>query len=51
MEVEDLPADLLAGHDAQLEAGINYLLKEIQEHPKPLPSPPPLIPAYPPPGE
>jgi tricorn protease len=51
MEVEDLPGDLLAGHDAQLEAGINYLMKQIQEHPKPLPSPPPLIPAYPPPGE
>jgi tricorn protease len=51
MEVEDLPGDLLAGHDAQLEAGINYLLKQIQEHPKPIPSPPPLIPAYPPPGE
>ncbi|MBV8483724.1 MAG: PD40 domain-containing protein [Verrucomicrobia bacterium] len=51
IEVEDLPGDLLAGHDAQLEAGINYLMKEIQEHPKPLASPPPLIPAYPPPGE
>ena len=51
MEVEDLPGDLLAGHDAQLEAGINYLLKQIQEHPTPLPSPPPLMPAYPPPGE
>jgi len=50
MEVEDLPGDLLAGHDAQLEAGIKYLMKEIQEHPKPLPSPPPLLPAYPPPG-
>jgi tricorn protease len=51
IEVEDLPGDLLAGHDAQLEAGIKYLLKQIQEHPKPLPSPPPLIPAYPPPGQ
>jgi tricorn protease len=51
IEVEDLPGDLLAGHDAQLETGINYLMKEIQEHPRPLPSPPPLIPAYPPEGE
>ena len=50
-DIEDLPGDLLAGHDAQLEAGINYVMKQIQEHPKPLPSPPPLIPAYPPPGE
>jgi tricorn protease len=48
MEVEDLPGDLLAGHDAQLQAGIDYLLKQIQEHPKTLPSPPPLLPAYPP---
>jgi len=51
IEVEDLPGDLLAGHDAQLEAGINYLMKEIQEHPKPIPPPPALLPAYPPPGE
>jgi tricorn protease len=51
IEVEDLPGDLLAGHDAQLQTGINYLMKEIQEHPKTLPSPPPLVPAYPPPGE
>jgi tricorn protease len=51
IEIEDLPGDLLAGHDAQLEAGINYLLKQIQEHPTRIPSPPALIPAYPPPGE
>jgi tricorn protease len=50
-EIEDLPGDLLAGHDAQLQAGIDYLLKQIEEHPKPLPSPPALIPAYPPEGE
>jgi tricorn protease len=51
MDIEDLPGDLLAGHDAQLQAGIDYLMKQIEEHPMALPSPPPLLPAYPPPGE
>jgi len=51
MDIEDLPGDLLAGHDAQLQAGIDYLMKQIEEHPMTLPSPPPLLPAYPPPGE
>jgi len=50
-ELEDLPGDLQAGHDAQLQAGIDYLMKQIEAHPTPLPSPPPLIPAYPPPGQ
>jgi len=50
-EVEDLPGDLLAGHDAQLQAGIDYLLKQIEANPKTIPSSPPLLPAYPPAGE
>jgi len=29
IEVEDQPADLLAGHDAQLEAGVDVLMKQI----------------------
>ena len=48
--VEDSPADWLAGHDVQLEAGIHYLLGELQKHPAGLPPPPPALPAYPPPG-
>ena len=53
IEVEDLPADLLAGRDAQLEAGVSYLLDELAKTPagaRHLPLPPEFIPAYPPPG-
>jgi len=50
-EVEDLPGDLLAGHDAQLQAGIDYVLRQIEANPKTIPAPPPLLPAYPPAGE
>ena len=46
--VDDSPADWLAGHDVQLEAGINYLLGELNKHPNGLPPPPPPLPAYPP---
>ena len=48
--VEDSPADWLAGHDVQLEAGIHYLLDELQKHPGGLPPAPAALPAYPPPG-
>ena len=48
--VEDSPADWLAGHDVQLEAGIHYLLDELQKHPGGLPPAPPALPAYPPAG-
>jgi tricorn protease len=48
MTVEDSPADWLAGHDVQLEAGVNYLLGELKKHPGGLPPPPPPLPAYPP---
>jgi tricorn protease len=48
--VDDSPADWLAGHDVQLEAGVNYLLEELKKHPGGLPPPPPPLPAYPPAG-
>jgi tricorn protease len=51
MTVDDSPADWQAGHDLQLEAGINYLLGELKEHPGGLPPPPAPLPAYPPESE
>jgi tricorn protease len=50
VEVEDYPADLLAGHDAQLETAVAMLMKQIAGKPAGLPAPPPLLPAYPPAG-
>ena len=50
MTVEDSPADWLAGHDVQLEAGIHYLLEQLKKQPGGLPPPPAALPAYPPPG-
>jgi tricorn protease len=50
VEVENLPADLLAGHDAQLEAAVDLMLKAIAGKPAGLPPPPPWLPAYPPSG-
>ena len=49
--VEDSPGDWLAGHDVQLEAGINYLLEELKKHPAGLAPPPAPLPAYPPESE
>jgi len=46
--VDDAPSDWLAGHDVQLEAGVNYLLATLAKSPSMLPPPPPLLPAYPP---
>jgi tricorn protease len=46
--VDDSPADWLAGHDVQLEAGINYLLGELKKHPGGYPPAPAPLPAYPP---
>jgi tricorn protease len=48
MEVHTSPGALLAGHDAQLEAAVNYLLGKLKEHPGGLPPPPARLPAYPP---
>jgi tricorn protease len=47
IEIEDQPAELLAGHDAQLEAAVKLMLEELAAHPSGLPKPPPLLPAYP----
>ncbi|HEX5340490.1 MAG TPA: PDZ domain-containing protein [Gammaproteobacteria bacterium] len=50
MEVDDLPGDVMRGHDAQLDAAVKYLMGKIKAHPLTLPPAPPLLPAYPPPG-
>ena len=50
VEVENMPADLLAGHDRQLETAVDLMLKAIAGKPAGLPPPPPLLPAYPPNG-
>jgi tricorn protease len=50
IEVETMPADLLAGHDAQLETAVDLMLKAIAGKPSALPPPPPLLPPYPPSG-
>ena len=47
IEVENMPADLLAGHDAQLETAVDLLMKQIAGKPPGLPAPPPLVPPYP----
>lgn len=47
IEVDDLPGDVMSGHDAQLEAGIRYIMEEIKKHPMTIPKRPPLLPAYP----
>ncbi len=48
IEVDDLPEDLMRGHDAQLQTAVDVLMKKIDAQPKTLPPPPPLLPAYPP---
>ena len=40
MTVDDSPADWLAGHDLQLEAGVKYLLEQLQRSPGGLAAPP-----------
>ncbi len=47
IEVDDLPGDVVAGKDQQLDAGIDYIMKQIKEHPMNLPKPPAALPAYP----
>ncbi|MGH8312164.1 MAG: S41 family peptidase [Gammaproteobacteria bacterium] len=51
IEVDDLPEDVMRGYDAQLHTAVDFLMKKIKEHPLVLPPPPPLLPAYPPPGK
>ena len=47
VEVEDQPAALLAGHDAQLETAVDMLMKQLAGRPAGLPALPPLNPAVP----
>jgi tricorn protease len=49
--VDDLPGDVMVGKDAQLRAGIDYILTKLKENPKGLPTPPKLLPPYPPEGQ
>ncbi|MDI2112874.1 S41 family peptidase [Commensalibacter nepenthis] len=51
IEVENTPGELQEGHDKQLETAVNYLLKELKDHPSVLPAPPSWDTAYPPQGE
>jgi tricorn protease len=50
IEVDDLPGDVIAGKDAQLEAGVKAVMEQLEKHPVELPARPPLLPAYPPQG-
>jgi len=40
IEVENLPLDVLSGHDAQLDRAIAWLMSKIAEEPRPIPDPP-----------
>jgi tricorn protease len=48
--VENEPADLLAGHDKQLETAVALMVKAIDAKPTKLPPAPALLPPYPPSG-
>ncbi|MGH8137769.1 MAG: S41 family peptidase [Steroidobacteraceae bacterium] len=41
VEVEELPKDVAAGHDAQLERAVQIVLEQLKEHPVPVPPIPP----------
>ncbi len=45
--IENDPADLLAGHDKQLETAVSLMVKAIGDKKPGLPAPPPLLPPYP----
>jgi tricorn protease len=51
IEVETDPAQLVAGHDSQIEAAVRYLMQKLKSRPARLPKPPAHLPAYPPQGE
>ena len=51
IEVDNLPGDVMAGKDAQLETAITYVMNKSKAAPATLPPPPPLMPAYPPAGQ
>ncbi len=48
IKVDDLPGDVMAGKDAQLDTAVKVLMEKIKAHPIHLPEPPPWLPAYPP---
>jgi tricorn protease len=41
VEVEELPKDVAAGHDPQLERAVSILMEQLKEHPVPTPAIPP----------
>ena len=43
VEVEELPKDVAAGHDLQLEKAVSIVLEQLKEHPVPVP----VVPPYP----
>jgi len=45
--VDDLPGDVMAGKDAQLDTAVRMLMKKIKANPIQLPPPPSWLPAYP----
>ncbi|MBN2638706.1 MAG: PD40 domain-containing protein [Bacteroidales bacterium] len=47
IKVDNLPGDVMAGKDKQLDTAVEYIMKQIKEHPLVLPKPPAEIPAYP----
>ena len=49
-EVDDLPGDVMAGKDAQLDEAIKVIKEKLAAHPMTLPKPPALLPPYPPKG-
>lgn len=40
IEVQDLPEDMMRGHDAQIERAVTELMREVKEDPRKLPAPP-----------
>ena len=48
IEVENQHSELLEGDDAQPEPAVSVLLKQIDGKSPDLPTPPPLLPPYPP---
>jgi tricorn protease len=51
IEVDNLPGDVMAGKDAQLDRAIAYIMDKLKANPMTLPPAPPLSPAYPPQGQ
>ncbi len=51
IEVDTDPGQLLAGHDAQLEAAVDHLMEALAKQPQTMPPPPSPRPTYPPAGQ